>query len=56
MDVEADDDTSEIWTEQALDFKPGVLPNTLAVGTFRNVDVSFEVEIHETEPEIDLPG
>ena len=35
MDIEADDDTSEAWTEEALNLKLGILPNTLAVGTFR---------------------
>ncbi|MDH0447710.1 hypothetical protein [Shewanella sp. GD04112] len=54
MDAEADDDTSEVWTNEALDLKLGVLPNTLAVGTFRNVDVPVEVEIHESEPEVSL--
>lgn len=54
MDIEANDDTSEIWTEEALHLKLGILPNTLAIGTFRNVDVPFEVEIRENEPEINL--
>ena len=54
MDTEADDDTSEVWTDEALDLKLGVLPNTLAVGTFRNVDVPVEVEIYDSEPDIDL--
>lgn len=54
MDIEADDDTSEAWTEEALNLKLGILPNTLAVGTFRNVDVPFEVEICESEPEVNL--
>jgi hypothetical protein len=54
MDTEADDDTSEVWTDEALDLKLGVLPNTLAVGTFRNVDVPVEVEIYDSEPDVDL--
>ena len=54
MDVEANDDTSEVWTEGALNLKLGILPNTLAVGTFRNVDVPVEVEIFESEPEVNL--
>ncbi|WP_444922795.1 hypothetical protein ACJJH9_11265 [Microbulbifer sp. DLAB2-AF] len=52
MDVEADDDTSDIWTEEALNIKLGILPNTLAIGTFRNVDIPLEVEIHDSQPEI----
>lgn len=52
MDDEADDDTSEIWTEEALDLKLGIAKNTLAVGTFRNVDVDFEVEVFENEPQL----
>ncbi len=54
MDDKANDDTSEIWTEQALDLKLGIAKNTLAVGTFRNVDVDFEVEIVEKEPQLNL--
>lgn len=54
MDAEADDNTSEVWTDEALDLKLGVLENTLAVGTFRNVDVPIEVEIHEREPEVNF--
>ena len=54
MDIEADDDTSEIWNEEALKLKLGILPNTLVVGTFRNVEVPVEVEIFESEPEINL--
>ena len=54
MDVEADDDTSEIWTEEAFKLKLGILSNTLAIGTFRNVDVPLEVEIFESEPEVNL--
>ena len=41
MDVEADDGTSDVWTEEALKMKLGVMPNTLAIGTFRDVDVPF---------------
>ena len=54
MDDGADDDTSEIWTDKALDLKLALAENTIAIGTFRNVDVSFEVEIHESEPLINL--
>ncbi|WP_020411244.1 hypothetical protein [Microbulbifer variabilis] len=54
LDVEADDDTSDIWTDEALNIKLGILPNTLAIGTYRNVDVPLEVEVHDSEPEISL--
>jgi hypothetical protein len=54
MDDGADDDTSEIWTEKALDLKLALAENTIAVGTFRNVDVKFEIEIHESEPVVNL--
>ena len=54
MDAEAVDDTSDIWTKEALDIKLGIMSNTLAVGTFRNVDVPLEIEVHESEPEIRL--
>ncbi|AOV89752.1 hypothetical protein [Vibrio parahaemolyticus] len=54
MDVEASDDPSEIWTEEALNLMLGQLPNTLAVGTFRNVEVPFEVEVYETKPDVNL--
>ena len=54
MDVEANDDTSEIWSREAHDNKLGILKNTLAIGTFRNVDVKVEIELCEAEPSIDL--
>ncbi|PKM17294.1 MAG: hypothetical protein CVV11_20610 [Gammaproteobacteria bacterium HGW-Gammaproteobacteria-15] len=54
MDAEAVDDTSNIWTKEALNIKLGIMPNTLAIGTFRNVDVPLEVEVYEVEPEINL--
>ncbi len=54
MDVEASDDPSGIWTEEALNLMLGQLPNTLAVGTFRNVEVPFEVEVYETKPDVNL--
>ena len=54
MDETAEDDTSEIWTDQALEIKLAIAKNTIAVGTFRNVNVKFEVEIVDSEPKIDL--
>ncbi|GAA6168417.1 hypothetical protein [Sessilibacter corallicola] len=54
MDVESDNNTSEIWTEKALELKLGVLPNSLAVGTFRNVEVPIEVSLYENEPEVNF--
>ncbi|MBO2564361.1 hypothetical protein [Shewanella algae] len=54
MDAEADDDISEIWTDEALNLKLGILPNTLAIGTFRNVDVPVELEVREKKPEVDF--
>lgn len=54
MDDAAEDDTSEIWTEAALDAKLAVSESTLAVGTFRNVHVNFELEVLERKPNIDL--
>tara|TARA_R110002072_G_scaffold220630_1_gene377942 strand:+ start:131 stop:628 length:498 start_codon:yes stop_codon:yes gene_type:complete len=54
MDDEAKDDTSEIWTDEALDIKLAIAQNTVAVGTYRNVDVKFELEVVESEPKVDL--
>lgn len=54
MDTENSDDTSEIWREKANELKLGILPNTLAVGTLRNVVVPVEIHIHDEEPEINL--
>jgi hypothetical protein len=54
MDDRADDDTSEIWTDEALDLKLAVAKNTVAVGTYRNIDVKFELEVLESEPQVDL--
>jgi hypothetical protein len=47
-------DTSEIWNEESLRLKLAVAKNTLAVGTFRNVDVQLEVEILDSAPSIDV--
>jgi hypothetical protein len=52
MDVESDDDTSEIWAEDGLNIKLGIMPNTIAIGTFRNVDVPLEVEVQESTPDL----
>ncbi|MCS6129389.1 hypothetical protein G3485_20260 [Shewanella baltica] len=54
MDDEADDNTSEIWTDEALDIKLAIAKNTVAVGTYRNIDVKFELEVLESEPKVDL--
>jgi hypothetical protein len=53
-DVETSDDTSDIWTEEAHQLKLGLLPSTIAIGTFRNVDVPVEVDILDSEPDINL--
>jgi hypothetical protein len=47
-------DTTEIWNEESLRLKLAVAKNTLAVGTFRNVDVQLEVEILDSAPSIDV--
>ena len=54
MDVESNDDTSEIWTEKALKLKLGIMKNSIAIGTFRNVDVPIEIEVLKTNPDLDL--
>lgn len=54
MDVKSNDDTSEIWSKEALENKLGILKNTLAIGTFRNVDVNVEIESCESEPTVNL--
>ncbi len=54
MDDSANDDISEIWTEKALNLKLAIANNTLAIGTFRNVDVNLEVEIIKNEPQLDI--
>ena len=54
MDEKANDDTSKIWTDNALDIKLAIAKNTVAVGTYRNVDVQFELEIVKSEPKINL--
>ncbi|WP_249554095.1 MULTISPECIES: hypothetical protein [Shewanella] len=54
MDDAEIDDTSEIWTDKALDIKLGMTPHALAVGTMRNVDVDVIVEVVDAEPEINL--
>ena len=54
MDSDSNEDTSEIWTDEAFTLKLGILPNTVSIGTFRNVDVPLEIEIHDSKPDIDL--
>lgn len=54
MDEIAEDDTSEIWTAEALDAMLAVSENTLAIGTLRNVHVNFEVEVLQEKPKINL--
>lgn len=54
MDENADDDTSDIWTDTALDLKLAVAKNTVAVGTYRNADVRFVLEVSDVKPRIDL--
>lgn len=54
MDVKSNDDTSVIWSREAHDNKLGILKNTLAIGTFRNVDVNVEIELCENEPIVNL--
>lgn len=54
MDEKAEVETGDIWSEEAMQFKLGIAKNTIAVGTLRNVDVPFEVEVLESAPEIDL--
>lgn len=54
MDVETNDDTSDIWTDKALDLKLALLPNTVAIGTFRNVYVPLQVEVCESKPTVNL--
>ena len=47
-------DTSDIWNDESLKLKLAVAKNTLAVGTFRNVDVKLEIEILDSAPSINL--
>ena len=47
-------DTSEIWNDESVRLKLAVAKNTLAVGTFRNVDVQLEIEILDNAPSIDI--
>ncbi len=54
MDVEANDDTSDIWTNEALELKLALLTNSVAIGTFRNVDVPIEIEVCEGKPVVDF--
>jgi hypothetical protein len=53
MDDTSEDDTSEIWTDEALERRLGVGGNTLALGTLRNVDVNVIVEVLPEAPDID---
>ena len=52
MDDKSEDDTSEIWTEEALERRLGIGGSTLALGTLRNVDVNLIVEVLPEAPDI----
>tara|TARA_R110002049_G_scaffold308955_1_gene515167 strand:- start:52 stop:528 length:477 start_codon:yes stop_codon:yes gene_type:complete len=53
MDDSSEDDTSEIWTEEALERRLGIGGSTLALGTLRNVDVNLIVEVLPEAPSVD---
>ncbi len=53
MDDTSEDDTSEIWTDDALERRLGIGGSTLALGTLRNVDVNLIVEVLPEAPSID---
>lgn len=53
MDDASEDDTSEIWTDEALERRLGIGDSTLALGTMRNVDVDVIVEVLSEPPSID---
>jgi len=54
MDEKSDDDTGEIWNEFSSDIHLAIAKNTVAVGTYRNVTIPFEIEVVNEEPLINL--
>jgi len=53
MDDTSEDDTSEIWTDEALERRLGIGGGALALGTLRNVDVNLIVEVLPKAPSVD---
>ena len=54
QDEKAKGDLSESWTEEATQRLLAIAPETIGVGTVRNMNVPVAVEIHETEPTEDF--
>ncbi|MDF7827081.1 hypothetical protein P4B35_23865 [Pontiellaceae bacterium B12227] len=47
-------DLSDAWTTEAVSRKLAIVPNTIGVGTARNMDVPVEIQIHDEKPEVKL--
>ena len=47
-------DLSDAWTTEAVKRKLAIAPNTIGVGTARNMDVPVEIQIHDEEPKINF--
>ena len=56
QDEEADGDLSDGWTPEAIDRMLAVAPNTLGIGTVRNMTVPVEVRVLDAAPEDSLDG
>jgi hypothetical protein len=50
QDEKAKGDLSESWTEEATQRLLAIAPETIGVGTVRNMTVPVSVEIHDAEP------
>ena len=54
QDEKAKGDLSDSWTEEATERLLAIAPETIGVGTVRNMNVPVFVEIQETEPTEDF--
>ena len=56
MDANCKDDFGAVWTEQTLERMLAVGGTSACPGTLRNVNVPVEVNVHASEPFVDLAG
>jgi len=54
QDEKSEDDFATIWSNEALDMALAVGKSAVCPGTLRNVDVPIEVQIFDSEPQVDL--
>jgi len=54
QDEKSEDDFASLWTPAALDIALAAGKLAICPGTLRNVEVPVEIQVLDTEPEVDL--